>query len=141
MILPDVNVLVGAFRPDSPHHAISKPWLKAAAEADRPFGVSSLALSSLLRVTTTPRFHPEPSSIQEVFTFADALLALPNCVVIEPGRRHWALFRGLVISANARSKLATDAWFAALAIEHGCEWVTLDRDFARFPGLKWRLLA
>ena len=26
---------------------------------------------------------------------------------------------------------------AALAIEWGCEWVTMDRDFARFPGLKW----
>ena len=36
---------------------------------------------------------------------------------------------------------ARRAWFAALAIEHGCEWVTLDRDFERFPGLRWRLLA
>lgn len=32
----------------------------------------------------------------------------------------------------------TDAWFAALAIEWGCEWITFDRDDARFPGLKWR---
>ena len=27
---------------------------------------------------------------------------------------------------------------AALAIEHGCTWVTTDRDFARFPGLTWQ---
>jgi predicted nucleic acid-binding protein len=32
----------------------------------------------------------------------------------------------------------TDAWFAALAIEWGCEWITLDRDYGRFPGLKWK---
>jgi len=34
--------------------------------------------------------------------------------------------------------LEPDAWFAALAIESGCEWITPDRDYARFPGLRWR---
>jgi uncharacterized protein len=29
-----------------------------------------------------------------------------------------------------------DAYLAALAIEHGCEWISTDDDFARFPGLK-----
>jgi len=28
-----------------------------------------------------------------------------------------------------------------MAIEAGCEWITLDRDYARFPGLKWSLPA
>jgi hypothetical protein len=31
-----------------------------------------------------------------------------------------------------------DAYFAALAIESGCDWITTDRDFARFKGLRWR---
>jgi predicted nucleic acid-binding protein len=31
-----------------------------------------------------------------------------------------------------------DAYHAALAIESGAEWVTTNRDFARFPGLHWR---
>jgi len=31
----------------------------------------------------------------------------------------------------------TDAYIAALAIEHVCELVTTDSDFARFPGLRW----
>ena len=31
-----------------------------------------------------------------------------------------------------------DAYIAALAIEHGCELITTDSDFARFPGLPWR---
>jgi predicted nucleic acid-binding protein len=31
--------------------------------------------------------------------------------------------------------IVTDAWFAALAIEWDCEWVTFGRDYARFPGL------
>ncbi|MEV4174431.1 PIN domain-containing protein [Nonomuraea sp. NPDC049709] len=31
-----------------------------------------------------------------------------------------------------------DAYLAALAIEHGCEFVTCDKDFARFQGLRRR---
>jgi hypothetical protein len=34
--------------------------------------------------------------------------------------------------------MVTDAYFAALALESGCEWVTTDRDYARFAGLAWR---
>jgi predicted nucleic acid-binding protein len=32
----------------------------------------------------------------------------------------------------------TDVWYAALAIEHGCVWITYDHGFARFPQLAWR---
>jgi hypothetical protein len=31
-----------------------------------------------------------------------------------------------------------DAYFAALAIESGNEWVTADRGYGRYPGLRWR---
>ncbi len=34
------------------------------------------------------------------------------------------------------STAMTDAWFAAPAIEHGCTWVTRDRDYTRVAGLK-----
>jgi uncharacterized protein len=37
-----------------------------------------------------------------------------------------------------KGHLVQDAWFAALAIESGCEWVTTDRDYARFPRLRRR---
>ena len=45
----------------------------------------------------------------------------------------------LLKEGDARGNLVPDAWFAALAIESGCEWITLDRDYTRFPGLKWNL--
>lgn len=140
MICADVNVLISALRTDSAHHHSCKTLLEREIADGRAFGVSPLALSAVVRITTTARFHPEPSTIAEAFAFADALLSRQNCVVLEPGRRHWDIFKELVITANARSKLVTDAWFAALAIEHGCEWVTLDKDFGRFKGLKWRLV-
>ncbi|MEK7767726.1 MAG: PIN domain-containing protein, partial [bacterium] len=70
---------------------------------------------------------------------ADVLRAEPQCVLASPGPRHWGLFMDLCRKADARGNLVPDAWLAALAIESGCELVTTDRDFARFPGLHWRL--
>jgi predicted nucleic acid-binding protein len=84
MLLPDVNVLIYAFRKDVPQHAVCRAWFDSMILDDARFGISRLALSG-------PR--------------------------------------------------VTDAWFAALAIECGCEWVTTDRDYARFPGLKWSVPA
>jgi len=60
------------------------------------------------------------------------------CMVVSPGRRHWEIFTELCKAAAAKGNLVTDAYFAALAIESGSEWITADRDFARFPDLKWR---
>ena len=138
MILPDVNVLIYAFRPDSPHHAACKPWLDEVVAGESRFGVSLLALSAVVRITTQPRIYREPSSISEVLTYCEALVGKSNCEIIEPGERHWAIFTRLLTETNVRGSRVTDAWFAALAIEHGCTWVTYDRDFARFPGLDWR---
>lgn len=43
-----------------------------------------------------------------------------------------------MILADATGNLIPDAWLAALAIEWSCEWITYDKDFARFKGLSWR---
>jgi hypothetical protein len=72
--------------------------------------------------------------------FAGTLLDLPHCRIIQPGPRHWTIFRDLCRKTNASGNLLPDAWLAALAIEHGCEWITTDRDFAGFPGLRWRTI-
>jgi toxin-antitoxin system PIN domain toxin len=139
MILPDVNVLIYAFRQDVPQHIVCRPWLDSVVTSDTRFGISRLALSALVRITTNPRSHPEPSTLQEAFGFCEDLLGQPHCQIVEPGDRHWDIFRRLCIETNTRGPLVTDAWFAALAIEWGCEWITLDRDYARFPGLKWQM--
>lgn len=70
--------------------------------------------------------------------FVDLLRDTPNAVLVAPGPRHWAIFRDLLSASGAIGNLVSDAWHAALAIEHGCEWITDDADFARFPGLRWR---
>lgn len=137
MLLPDVNVLIYAFRKDVPHHAICRAWLDRMILADARFGVSPLVLSAVVQVTTQSRIYSMPSTLGEAFAFCQDILGQPNCQVVEPGERHWDIFKRLCIETNTRGPHLTDAWFAALAIEWSCEWVTMDRGFARFPGLKW----
>jgi toxin-antitoxin system PIN domain toxin len=141
MILPDVNVLIYAFRTDVPQHAFCHPWLTDVVAGDARFGVSPLALSALVRVTTNQRAYRVASRLEEAVAFCDFLLSQPHCQIVQPGERHWDIFKRLCLETNTRGSRGTDAWFAALAIESGCEWITLDRDYARFPGLKWRVPA
>jgi uncharacterized protein len=141
MILPDVNVLIYAFRRDVPEHALCKPWLEQVVSGDTRFGISTLALAALVRVTTNIRLQRSSASRDEAFAFCDHLLGQPHCQIVEPGERHWDIFKRLCVEADIRGPRVTDAWYAALAIEWGCEWITLDRDFARFPGLKWSVPA
>lgn len=138
MILPDVNVLLHAFRTDTSDHEGCRVWLDRLVNGESRFGMAPQVLSGVVRIATHPKVFKEPSSLDETLRFAEFLLDQPNCVVVQPGEAHWPIFLRLCRQADARGNLVPDAWLAALAIEAGCEWVTLDRDYARFPGLRWR---
>ena len=138
MILPDVNILLYAFRSDSPEHKQARQWLTSVLEDEGSFGMSPQVLSSVIRILTNRKIFAHVYRLDEAVTFSKTLLDQPNCQVIQPGARHWAIFSELCFKAQARGDLVQDAWFAALAMESGCEWITLDRDYARFPGLRWR---
>lgn len=138
MVLPDVNVLVHAWRPDADRHEQYRRWLEAAVFSNQSFGLSDLVLSGFVRVVTHVNVVRSSRTISAAFEFVSVLRDLPNCVIVAPGRRHWQIFADLCRSSGARGNLIADAYHAALAIEHGCEWITTDRDFARFPGLHWR---
>ena len=137
MQLIDVNVLVYAFREDAPGHAAYRAWLEALLASDEAFAVSDQVLASFLRVVTHPKvFHP-PTPLEAAVAFVEAFRGQPNAVTVNPAGRHWEIFLRTSRDAGARGNLLPDAWLAALAIEHGCELVTTDRDFARFAALRW----
>ncbi len=138
MILPDVNVLVNAFRRDARDHERCHSWLSGVVASESRYAMSPQVLSGVMRVATHPKVFGHPSDIAEVSRFCNVLLDQPNCSVVMPGQRHWSIFQRLVGAARARGNLISDAWFAALAIESGTEWITLDRDYAKFSGLRWR---
>ena len=138
MILPDVNVLLYAFRADSRDHQEFRGWLQEIVNGEMPYGISPQALASVARISTHPRIFARPSRLEDVFAFNEVLMAQPHCQLVEPGPRHWAIFKDLCHGVRAQGNLVQDAWFAALAIESGCEWITTDHDYARFAGLRWR---
>ena len=140
MILPDVNLLVYALRRDDPNHKVSRVWLEAVIRGDATFALSKMTLSAVVRIATNRRSYPAVSTLEDAFGFCDDLMTQPHCQLVEPGERHWAIFRRLCVETGTRGGDTTDAWYAALAIEWGCEWVTFDRDFLKFPGLKCTIL-
>lgn len=138
MKLFDVNVLVYAHRVDaSPDHRAYASWLRRMATGDSDFGLSEAVLSGFVRVVTNPRVFREPTPPAQAFAFCDQLRRRPHARILRPGARNWDIFRSLCEVTGARGKLIADAGHAALAIECGCEWITTDSDYARFPGLAW----
>jgi toxin-antitoxin system PIN domain toxin len=139
MILPDVNVLLYAFRRDSRDHEAYRGWLESVVNGEMAYGMSPQVLAGVIRVATHPRIFQRPSRLSDAMAFVSVLLEQPHCQTIHPGNRHWTIFQDLLRRADAAGNVVQDAWFAALAIEAGCEWISTDRDFARFEGLHWRV--
>ena len=138
MILVDVNVLVHAFHEGALDHTRYRVWLDEVVSSPEPFGICELVLSGFIRVATHPRVFDPPAPTVDALAFATALRVQSNAVIVAPGARHWDIFVRLCLDADAKGNLVPDAYLAALAIESGSEWITADRDFTRFAGLRWR---
>jgi hypothetical protein len=138
MVLIDVNVLVYAHRRDSLDHAAYRGWVEDQVGSDRAYGMSELVLSGFLRIVTHPGIFKFPTTLEDALRFASELKSRPNCMIVTPGDRHWEIFIHLCRAAGVKGNLIPDAYLAALAIETGSEWITTDRDYSRFPGLRWR---
>ena len=138
MILCDVTVLIYAFRSDAEDHPRYKAWLESVINGPAAYGVAPQVLASVVRICTHRRIFARLSSLDDVFDFCRIILGQPTATVISPGERHWSIFDSLWRNSKATENIAQDTWFAALAIESGCEWITTDRDYARFNGLTWR---
>lgn len=138
MILLDVNVVLAAHRENHPHRRAIRPWFDDLLAGDEPFTVPDTVWASFIRVSTNRRIFTVPTPTNEAFEFLRATRGQPHHVAVVPGERHLELFQELCTRDDAAGDLAADAYLAAMAIEHGCELASLDRDFARFSGLRWR---
>jgi toxin-antitoxin system PIN domain toxin len=93
--------------------------------------------SGFLRIVTHPKIFNPPSALEDALSFTSQIRNQPNCLIVSPQNRHWEIFEKLCVDANAKGNLIPDAYHAALAIETGSTWITTDRDFSRFAGLRW----
>ena len=138
MILMDVNVLVYAHRADAPYHRAMLKWLEEVINGDQAYGVSDLVLSGFVRIVTHSAIFNPPSTVESALQFCSEIRNQPHCVHTAPGPRHWEIFTELCKAAGAKGNLVPDAYLAAIALESGSEWITTDRDYSRFPKLRWR---
>jgi toxin-antitoxin system PIN domain toxin len=137
MLIVDVNVLVHAFVTDSEQHKKHRSWLENQLLGIEPVGLSELVLSGFLRLVTNHRVFRTPAALREALAFCEAVRYAPAAISVRPGARHWDIFTDLCRAVDARANLVPDAYHAALAIENDATWVSNDRDFAKFPGLRW----
>ena len=136
MLITDVNILVGAHRSVIDSHQQLRRWLEERLAGTEVFGVSELVLSAFLRLVTNHRIFLPPSPVASALSFCEVIRGAPASVIIRPGERHWSIFAELCRVTPARGNLVPDAYLAALAIENGATFVTRDRGFARFAGVR-----
>lgn len=137
MIVLDANLLIYAYNTGSTHHMKARDWLEKILSEIEVVGLPWQGVSAFLRVITNRRLPGEHFSVEEAAGVVDLWLAHPNVHILAAGDNYWRLFRRMVVEGRASGPLVCDAEIAALTIEYGGVLHTVDRDFARFPGLRW----
>ena len=134
----DVTILVYAPREETADHSADRNWGEDTINRGGSHGVSELVPSGFLRVVTPPNVCARPTPLAVALEVVTQILSQPHAVPIRPGPRHWAIFEKLLRASDATGNLVPDAYHAALAIESGCDWITTDKGFLRFAGLRAR---
>jgi uncharacterized protein len=138
VIVLDANLLLYAYDNESPQHAIARHWIETMFSGAELVGLPWQTTSAFLRIMTNPKLPGERFTVGEAVAVVDDWLEQPNVRTLGPGEDHWLLFRQMIVEGQAPGALVSDAHLAALTIEFGGVLYTTDRDFARFPGLRWK---
>ena len=138
MIVLDANILLYAYDSASSHHKKARAWIEDVFSEAEPIGLPWQTVGAFLRIMTNPRLPGERFSIEEAVKIVDRWLEQPNIRLLVPGDDHWPSLRRMIREGQASGALVSDAQLAALASEYGGVLHTTDRDFARFPGLRWK---
>jgi toxin-antitoxin system PIN domain toxin len=136
MIVVDVNVLLYAYDGSEAKHQTSVEWIERTAESGELLGIPWHCVMAFLRITTESRGTRRPLSLAEAARAINRWLESPEITRPEPGPRFWGILHELGAESNTRGRGWSDAYLAALAIEHGAALATFDRDFRKFKGLK-----
>lgn len=136
MLVPDVNVLLNAENRQSTSHGAAREWIESAGNETEAVAIPEMVLFGFVRITTNPSMRDNAQTTAEAFDVCSALRTMPAFVPLVVGPRHWAIFRELSLGTALRGGGLTDAYLAAFAIENDATFVTFDRGFAKFPGLK-----
>jgi toxin-antitoxin system PIN domain toxin len=135
--LPDVNLLLYAYDSRSARHAPAREWLQQTLSGAETVGMAWIVLLAFIRLSTRAAVVERPLDADAAIALVESWLAQPCVTVVHPTERHAAVLRELLLPLGTAGNLTSDAYLAALAIEHGAQICSCDSDFSRFPGLRW----
>ena len=138
MIVLDANILLYAYDSASAHHSKARVWVEQIFSGTDLVGLPWPTIAAFLRIMTNTRLPGERFTLAEATSIVSSWLERSNIRTIAAGEDHWVAFRQMLTGGQAAGGLVSDAHLAAITIEHGGELHTTDRDFARFPGLRWK---
>jgi uncharacterized protein len=138
VIVVDANLLIYSYDLDSAHHKKSLAWLEELLSGVEAVGLPWQSVSAFLRVITNRRLPGTRVTLEQAVQVVDEWLQQPNVQVLVPADQHWSVLRQMILEGRASGPLVSDAEIAAITIEQGAVLHTTDRDFARFPGLRWK---
>lgn len=137
MIVLDANILLYAYDETASHHAKARPWLERTLSESHPVGLAWQPITAFLRITTDTRLPGQRRTPEAAARIVESWLDQPCVVVLSPGGGYWHHLKRMMVEGQARGPMIGDAQLAALTIEHGGVLHSTDRDFSRFPNLRW----
>jgi toxin-antitoxin system PIN domain toxin len=144
-MIPDVNVLVAAFRADHVHHDAARVWLSKArsecAQGREALVLLPMVLTGFVRLVTNSRVFNNPDPVEDAVAFVDAVLGSPG-VQLRACGDEWPLLRSMLLALRLQGNLITDAWIASAVLALSEHLATFDRDFIQLlPARDVTLLA
>ncbi|MGA3144275.1 MAG: type II toxin-antitoxin system VapC family toxin [Verrucomicrobiota bacterium] len=133
-----MNLLIYAEDSLSEYHTAARTWWDAQLSGVEPVCLCWPVVKAFIRIGTNPRASRQPLTIKEAIERVQSWLDQPWVKIIQPTENHWTIFQQMLRAGNATANLVSDAYLAALAVEHNCILNSTDSDFARFRGLKWK---
>jgi len=138
VILPDVNVLVHAFKRESPDHEGYRQWLQRTLEGSEDLALVDVVLLGVVRISTHPRIFRSPAPLTDALDFVQTLRRSPVGRPIVPSDAAWMELSALASADRMiRGNLVPDAFLASIAISVGARVATADAGFARYAGVSW----
>jgi hypothetical protein len=137
VIVIDANLLIYSYNSGSARHTNARQWLERTLSGVEVVGLPWQSIAAFVRIMTDTRLPGQRFATTEAIEVVHLWLEQSIVRLLTPGDDHWALFRRMVVEGQAFGPLVTDAQIAALTVEYGAVLYTTDRDFARFPGLRW----
>ena len=137
MIVPDINLLLFAHNAGAKQHDPARRWWEDQVNGPISVGIPWVVTTGFIRLMTSSKVLDRPATPAQAIDFVTEWFQFPHVTPINPGADHLTRVRRILVATGVGGNLTTDAHIAALAMEYQAEVHSNDRDFGRFPGLRW----